>query len=235
MLQIQTCTLTGADDHTPVDRLVKLHQSFPIAEFGILLGDSPGTPRYPTNKWIQEFVKRYRGPKAIHLCGKQVGAFLAKDVSLLALAANFNRIQLNFNLAQKPELLAELPSALAVLKPNQAYIVQINGNNEGLAKHINGTKDFHCLFDSSGGAGITPGTWPEPLPGKYCGYAGGLGPDTLEDQLERIGWVIASSGSSRRIWIDLESKLRSADDQFSIEKAQAALVTATRYNRQHHG
>ena len=52
------------------------------------------------------------------------------------------------------------------------------------------------------------------------GYAGGLGPDTLAEQLPKI----AEATGDRTIWIDMESKVRSEDDQqFDLDKVRACL------------
>src|SRR5207302_929741 len=67
------------------------------------------------------------------------------------------------------------------------------------------------LFDTSGGAGLTPDdleeSWPMAWPGKYCGYAGGLGPDNVADELEKIFGTNAEQAST--FWIDMETKVRS--------------------------
>lgn len=55
------------------------------------------------------------------------------------------------------------------------------------------------LFDTSSGFGILPEKWPELLPELYCGYAGGLGPDNLQEQLEKIESVIGDN----EIWVDM--------------------------------
>lgn len=232
-MKIQNCTLTGADDNTKVESLIKLHQTFPIAEIALLYGDTEGTNRYPTEKWISNFNARYMGLKAIHLCGGKVDSFMAGEPGLLNLVAPFSRIQLNFNLKKNPEILEKLVTVLDRLQPKQLCLVQVNSANAELIPVINRHQAFQCLFDESDSAELSSKGRPKPLPGKHCGYAGGLGFEGLALQLDEICQVLESSGGSRRIWIDMESSLRDLDDRFSIEKCQNILVEVTRYNRQH--
>jgi hypothetical protein len=59
------------------------------------------------------------------------------------------------------------------------------------------------LFDLSHGAGVLPKSWPKPV-ALYCGYAGGLSPENLEEQIQKI----KKAARGRRYWIDAETKLR---------------------------
>lgn len=51
------------------------------------------------------------------------------------------------------------------------------------------------------------------------GYAGGLGPEVVEDALAVI------SRSAESYYIDMESNVRDAQDRFSLEKCTAVLRT----------
>lgn len=51
------------------------------------------------------------------------------------------------------------------------------------------------------------------------GYAGGLGPDTLATQLPRI----AAAAGGQPVWVDMESRLRDAQDRFDIGAAARCL------------
>ena len=71
----------------------------------------------------------------------------------------------------------------------------------------------------SGGAGILPNAWPQARD-CYCGYAGGLSPDNIEEQLPEIEKV-AGEGP---IWLDMETHVRSEDDrQFELAKVRQVL------------
>jgi hypothetical protein len=62
--------------------------------------------------------------------------------------------------------------------------------------------------------------WPKPLEDVLCGYAGGLGPDNIEAQLE----LISKAVGNREIWVDMETHVRSNDDQrFDLDKVEKVL------------
>jgi hypothetical protein len=89
-----------------------------------------------------------------------------------------------------------------------------------------------------------PKAWPNPIYLKstesgqvlnrwdYHGYAGGLGPDNLEEQIPRILEAASYKGFSKEIqegdiWIDMETKVRSDQDrQFDLEKVEHCLEIA---------
>ena len=78
------------------------------------------------------------------------------------------------------------------------------------------------LFDQSGGTGLLPGEWPKQPPNQYCGYAGGLSPDNLQQEMEKISKVATGT-----IWIDAETLLRSENDKvFDLEKVRRFLEAA---------
>jgi hypothetical protein len=68
------------------------------------------------------------------------------------------------------------------------------------------------LFDSSMGTGKVPAQRPPPVlhPGVHCGYAGGLGPHNLHEELVKIAEAVCSYSPtrSRPVWVDMESSLR---------------------------
>ena len=134
----------------------------------------------------------------------------------------FQRVQLNFHgqyhKADRERFLQ------ALHKHDHEYIFQHDGVNDALIEGFasDSMARIHPLFDRSGGAGIVPGEWPRPM-GKYSGYAGGLGPDNLVDELKRI--EVVSDG--HRIWIDMETKVRSEGDfQFDLTKVERCLELA---------
>jgi len=83
------------------------------------------------------------------------------------------------------------------------------------------------LFDSSGGRGLAPVSWPAPLPGTTCGYAGGLGPDTLTEQLP----LIHTAANGRGYWIDMEGRLRTPEDRFDLDRARRCLEIVADFHR----
>lgn len=75
------------------------------------------------------------------------------------------------------------------------------------------------LFDASGGRGISPEGYRQALPGKACGYAGGIGPENVRETLI----TVATLGGPEGFWIDMEGKLRGEDDEFLLDRCEAVL------------
>jgi len=62
----------------------------------------------------------------------------------------------------------------------------------------------------------------------YHGYAGGLGPENLAEQLPLIG----QAAGDCRIWVDMESRVRSDNDrQFDLAKVRKCLEIAKPFIR----
>ena len=81
-----------------------------------------------------------------------------------------------------------------------------------------------CLFDRSGGKGLVPSSWPLIRNDVFCGYAGGLGPETLSEELLKIFEMT----NGQEIWIDMESKIRT-EKKFDLGKVVNCLETAQIY------
>jgi len=78
------------------------------------------------------------------------------------------------------------------------------------------------LFDSSGGRGVLS-EWPKipnhnfgPL---WCGYAGGLGPNNIVDELFKIEEAVGDA----EIWIDMESKIRNSNNELDFDLCEKVL------------
>jgi phosphoribosylanthranilate isomerase len=80
------------------------------------------------------------------------------------------------------------------------------------------------LFDESAGRGISPDSWDAPLPGHFCGYAGGMNPDNVEANIKMIEKVAAGHTT----WIDMESGVRT-NDRFDLGKMRKVLEVTKPY------
>ena len=244
---IKQVTVTGADDSINYYHLFELSKKYPFVEWGILLSkNSEGYPRFPTWKWIEGFLTE-KPPQAVkvsgHLCGSWVRDIVAGGTEFLDshrdLSYEFYRFQLNFHgqhhTPLSPEKFIEALFFLSGLRKQQ-IIFQIDGVNKraySLARSLYAKQrgiDAVALHDVSGGAGLLPNEWPQPM-GDYCGYAGGLSPDNLAEQLELIQSRIRNKdGSLYPIWIDAETHLRSNNDhQFDIDRVIQFIEIAKPY------
>lgn len=227
-MDLHLVSLTGADDTVDPAALLALSHEFPLVEWAILSSQQrAGTTRYPSEEWVARFHATCPDVhKAIHLCGKDVDLFLAKDAQILEKVSRFDRVQLNFNQRRQPKDLAVLAQVANSI--SQTVILQHNSANLQLWAQLHSKIDgLTMLFDASGGRGQSPAAgWPEMFPGTECGFAGGLGPDNVTAELATIATVAAG----RKFWIDMESKLRApADDSFSLNACRAVLAQVAAY------
>jgi phosphoribosylanthranilate isomerase len=243
---IRQVTCTGADDSTNYHRLFELSEKYPFVEWGILLSkNSEGYPRFPRWNWIEGFLSEK--PPYVkcsgHLCGTWVKDIISGGTMFLdahpELAKEFNRFQLNFHgQSHYPHYVEKYLDSLKFLTglENRQIIFQMDGVNKSAyhfaRSNYGRQKGLYAvaLHDISGGSGILPEDWPLPM-GDYCGYAGGLSPDNLEEQLNLIEKRIRNlDGSLYPIWIDAETHLRPSDNStFDLVLVERFLKTAKRY------
>ncbi|MBI3592923.1 MAG: hypothetical protein HY099_05530 [Nitrospirae bacterium] len=226
-MKIKTVTITGADNDVDPADLVELSKAFPFVEWGILLSKSrEGTKKYPDKVWLKQLVNAGKSLRLSgHLCGTYVKEILkGKDTfPYREVFKRLNRVQLNFKgltgLDAQPR-----PGFFELLHQwDKEVIFQMTEENGHLfhMADVRGIK-VSLLFDASGGEGRALALWPSPQKGVFCGYAGGLGPDNLRLQLQKIAEVAGND----EIWIDAESGLRSGDDAFDLKKVRAFLKIA---------
>lgn len=246
-MKIDRVTITGADDSVYVWDLMALTEKYPFVEWGILFsGTRQGTPRYPSLPWLKELEKEARALPQLcaHLCGRWVrNLVLGGDFTFKreheGLWPWFKRVQLNFH--GDPHKRAhgfegaigdEAPKAGSLGVParvGKEFILQCDGVNDDIVDELAPWLPIVPLFDRSGGAGVVPKEWPKPLPGVYCGYAGGIGPENIVDEIRRIAEV----AGNERVWIDMETRVRSNDDhRFDLEKVEECLKLAEPFVRE---
>lgn len=231
-MRVSCCTLTGVDESTDLPTLTALSREFPIVEWGFLYSPKrQGLPgRYPSADSLRRAFTEL-SPEvrvALHVCGGGVPDLLEGEsvVSELVelVAARNGRVQLNFNQTRDPLDLGQLIGFMS-RHPALTVITQHNLANYWLWRLLRVAANHAVLFDASGGRGLLPEAWPEPLPGVPCGYAGGLGPENLSEQLTRIQAVAGNAA----IWVDMEGRLRTvgADgvDRFDLGRCRACLTS----------
>ncbi len=223
-------TITGADDSIPPDRLGTLTDKYPFVEWGILFSKQwQGAPRHPSGTWLAALgaiAFNRELTLSAHLCGRFVrdivleGRLSFKD-EYDDLWPIWKRLQLNFHGQYHRACLGFVGAIRSRMKD---WIFQHDGANDGLISTFTSTPHLRAfpLFDRSGGAGIVPESWPAPS-WTYQGYAGGIGPKNIVDEIKRIQDVAGNS----RVWIDMETRVRSEDDKtFNLDKVERCLDLA---------
>lgn len=223
-MHLDRVTVTGADDSIEPEALIPLTMKYPWVEWGILFsGSRQGGPRYPSDAWISKLATLSNSLPNLcaHLCGKWVRDLVLEGEATWwakydPIPCIFNRVQLNFH-GQFHKACARFPKKLKGF--DHDFILQHDGVNDETILKLGADLRVAPLFDRSGGAGVLPAQWPRPI-WKYQGYAGGLSPENVEDELHRI---LDAAGDSR-IWIDVETRVRSEDDAlFDLQKVEVFL------------
>lgn len=243
----------GADDSTHPELLCLLSQKYDWIEWGILFRpDLEGTPRYPSSEWIQrlDHVNKSNNSAmrlAAHLCKQRCQEVLDGDVAFAKqlVSMGFRRAQVNATSANGVDVgpgniqqcIRGLRSTIEAV-PEIEWIIQLNDETNALWLGLseNPPKNMSVLNDASCGKGVLVSTFPAPPADESisCGYAGGIGPDTLSGVLSLV--QVAAVG--RPVWVDMESSLRilitdksvKDKDVFSIDKCfQCVLIASQLY------
>jgi len=249
---IKQVTMTGADDNTDPHDLIRLSDKYPFVEWGISLSrTSAGLSRFPTWRWINHFIE-IKPPQVSlsgHICGFWLRDMVKGGIDFVDthdVAKGFDRFQLNFHGQFHGHLLKTVDDFLIALKHldmgyiglGREIIFQLDGVNQLLFKYAISQSAHHMgiratgLHDLSHGAGVLPEVWPSYAGNNhYCGYAGGLTPNNVAAQVEKIKETIRNKdGSIYPIWIDAETGVRT-DSQFDIHKVEAFLQAVEPYIR----
>mgnify|MGYP006392234503 FL=1 len=228
-MRIDFVTFTGADDKTNISDLSALGKDYPsMIEWGILLSSkNEKTRRFPSRKWIGEFVEKLDSERISgHLCGKYARDIISGRFTFAEEQANivemFDRFQINFHGLEYEIINTPLIEAIG----KGRFIFQIDGVNDfRFWEAVELEKDVFPLFDLSHGEGVSPENWQKPYENIFCGYAGGLGPDNLADELKRIEDVVGDE----TIWIDMETKIRNDQDEFDVKLVGKCMEIAESY------
>lgn len=201
---------------------------WPNLEYGVLWSNSQAgiEKRYADLDRIEAAATlisksvRPRNKVALHVCGSAVKQLFDGQARITHAASAFDRIQLNMNFSK----LGVTPDAVRLFaeKWGRPIVFQVYQGNAELFQHLQGLPNVQALIDGSGGRGISPKSWRAPLEGFATGYAGGMGPDNLATELERIAEV-----AKEPYWVDMEGKLRDEEDWFSLDRAYRCLEIFT--------
>lgn len=236
-MKIKTVTITGADNNADINEMLEISKQYPFVEWGILFSPKRiGEERYPDMKWVKKLTDTfYMNPiltLSAHLCGGYTREMLiGKDDliqnNLSEYVGGFVRRQLNFN-SSKNEVNINGFFNLLETRPNGcfSFILQQNNANFKICQDVRNRNmnGVAFLYDSSGGRGTIASKWKKPFDGFFTGYAGGLSPENLEEELKKIEQVCEDSD----IWIDTESRVRT-NGILDMNKVKQFLEIASKY------
>jgi len=243
-MRLEAVGFCGVDDSVDLEELCQLSAAHPWIEWGVLLRpDKQGQPRYAGREALERLgglVKERAALRvAAHLCGDDCLKALRGDaahVRGLHELVGCRRMQINPTAANKasgwePGPAAEGLRSVAAALPDVELILQVNEETRELCRRLfenperPAPANLAALLDASCGLGLAPAAHPRPLPGVHCGYAGGIGPDTVAAQLRNV--AAACEGHAGAVWIDMESGVRGKDaegnDIFDLARVRKVL------------
>jgi len=208
-----------------------------------------GTLRYPSPQWIDTLALAQRvsgtGAFAAHLCGEAMRdavrvltdphpAHVAEWMLPIGISPDqydqlFGRTQFNFHVGREGLTELQLTALMRSWRASRigALITQHNEANAAiwsafqagdLGGKVSGPR-HQILMDASGGRGRAPDSWPRPIAGVASGYAGGIGPETIGADLDRIAQAVGDGV----IWIDMEGRVRDEADRFDLNRVETVL------------
>ena len=243
---LTSVTVTGADFSVKPSELAEVAAACPWVEFGILWNGSPHpSPRVPPMDWMLELLAdaqpKHNLKLSLHLCGQGCrdfldGVFLSRPEPL---GSRWKRCQINTHGVPHtfdPRRLRE--TVRKITSNGQQVIFQYDKVNTDIllscvGHHVyddyeNGDFSIASLFDLSHGGGVLPEKWEHPLLKTKipCGFAGGLSPENVAQQIEKI----LEAAGDVPFWIDAETGLRTDDlRQFDLAKVVRFLEAAKPY------
>lgn len=228
-MKLSKVTITGADDSIKPEELNKLSAKYPFVEWAILLSKrQEGNKRFPSIKWMEELKSIQNNLQLSgHICGRWIDEILIGFPSFMTerpiLYPMFQRFQLNFHGEKLEYGEHSFVEAVKQLGHNKEIILQNDGRNGFLIDLCLEQKmnNIAALHDLSHGAGVLPNHWPSYIEGINNGYAGGLSPDNVSEELEKIASIVGD----KEIWVDVETKIRSNNDQqFDLDKVEQFII-----------
>ena len=232
---VERITFTGADESVFPDDLLQISNDHPIVEWGILHSTNKMgmEPRYPSRNWIDilflsKKAEDSQAKLSHHICGKFAQKFVEGKYDF---RWNFDRMQINRRIKLTDKEFEKFKNICQKANDKGTEIIfQLSGTQDDIdifQKSFQEGIRCSALFDKSGGRGKGPSKWSGPIDHYPCGYAGGLGPENLEEELKKIEEKV----EDRRIWIDMETKIRSENNKaFNLVKVKKCIEIVEKFN-----
>ena len=235
---LKRVTITGADDNTPISWLLEMSERFPFVEWAILVSKRrEGGSRFPSRQWCNKFSRQIANigmadrplwvKVSMHICGQWVRDFLHGELrwdDLPEVRVVADRVQINTH-AEEQVSTAAMFDFIRVYGMKE-FIFQLDGVNDHLFDAAAYRRlNVSGLFDCSHGAGVLPKEWPWISDKRIYGYAGGLGPENVVEQIGIINSQRTGPGlPATPFWIDMEGRVRDGVGRLDLKKVERVLM-----------
>ena len=248
-MRLSFISCSGANEHTNIRELADTFGNLfdPEIVMGIQVSGMKASFNTPRYLWLESLYKYLEKTNtylniSLHINQDWAERFLNGDVPEEVhhfLTTNYKRgipfikaVQLNFKLSDKIEKDIDADVLVKTMQryPRQDFILSCNKRNNRFITRIynESSYKFLCLYDESFGEGIIPDQREAPLfEDRLQGYAGGLSPDNIIEELQKIEKLV---DSDTEIFVDAEGKLKDANGKFSIAKAKEFADNCWKYN-----
>lgn len=246
-MRIEYITVSDPRNYNTFDEMMNLWGINNRVEIAVQMHPgkvSPDTDRY---NWIKEIVdklshRRYTPNFAIHvncdwcdeICNGNMPVALEplfNAVSYFSFLPIVGRIQLNMPQKTANNFNPQKLKTVIASFPDQKFILQYNERTKNAVDALHKTgANFSLLFDASGGRGIDAENWQSPVyPDNHKqGYSGGLSPENIKTNLDKIAQV----AGKHIIWTDAEGKLKT-DDKFDASRAKQYIQNVLAWEQKH--
>ena len=241
---LKTIVCSGINENNDIDEAVAFLQKHKNVEYGVQCSPKKAGYHTPRFDWLKELTAKLNEHKmknriALHINEGFVVSFcdgrLSDEVAdLLNENEAIGRLQLNFKITRETFASGKIPDIRTLgqtAKTVSAHPIILSASQPNLPfirkAYHHGLK-FDLLFDDSFGEGIMPDTRKPPLfDDVFQGYAGGLSPENVAEELQKISKVAKGA-----VFIDAEGKLKE-NGAFSFEKAEKFVQNALSEFEQH--
>ena len=229
---LEILTFTGLDSRVDLNTIWDISERYPRVEFGVLVGSRSGRDnRYPSLEevsWWGTLGKKSGKALALHLCGRFARAAVDQqkesdgDITkndVLGLCSGFRRVQINIGKFE-----SQAVADFAERVDSENVILQKRESFEVGQSLIDPKVEY--LFDVSGGRGVGSfDFWEPPALGEgRSGYAGGLNLANINQALEFVNSI-----PHHRVWLDMESGVRTVNDWLDTNQVKAICQTTFGY------
>ena len=248
-MKLSFISCSGANEHTNIRELADAFGNlfYPEIVMGIQVSGKKASYETPRYLWLERLYKYLEKTDtylniSLHVNEDWAERFLEGDVAEELnhfLRTNHSQgipfiktVQLNFKLSDKIEKDIDADVLIETMRryPRQDFILSCNRYNNNFINRIynESSYKFLCLYDESFGEGIIPAQREAPLfEDRLQGYAGGLSPDNIIEELQKIEKLV---DNDTEIFVDAEGKLKDTDGKFSITKAKEFADNCWKYN-----